>query len=119
MFVFLRGLNEIVNPEKSPARKKRHDQSLYEQEIRQKLNLSSPVRSTSTTPTTSPLSMQNSPSDTLMHDINQVRIPLTNVTPTKNVPINNADKGKPRLLTKRMGLKRAVMQKLKITKTNR
>ncbi|CAF1464237.1 unnamed protein product, partial [Adineta ricciae] len=93
--------------------KKRHDISLYEQEIRNKLNGSSPIRSHSTT--TSPI-LPMSPTETYHH---QARSPLTTiVTPTKNIP-SNADKSKPRPLTKRMGLKRAVMQKLKITKNNR
>ncbi|CAF0905048.1 unnamed protein product [Adineta ricciae] len=109
----LMGFNEIINPEKSPVRKKRHDISLYEQEIRNKLNGSSPIRSHSTT--TSPI-LPMSPTETYRH---QARSPLTTiVTPTKNIP-SNADKSKPRPLTKRMGLKRAVMQKLKITKNNR
>jgi hypothetical protein len=43
------------------------------------------------------------------------RPPLSTITPTKNL----SEKIKPRLLTKRMGFKRAVMQKLKITKHNR
>jgi hypothetical protein len=104
------GLNDIVNPEKSPARKKRHDISLYEQEIRNKLNGSSPICSQSITPTTSPI-LTNSPTNSQK---NQSRIPLTTITtPT------NSEKTKPRPLTKRMGLKRAVMQKLKITKNSR
>ena len=113
----LLGLNEIVNPEKSPARKKRHDLSVYEQEIRHKLNISSPIRSNSTTPTTSPLS-NHSPSEST-----SAPIPAINVTPTKLVSSTNNnninEKNKPRPLTKRMGLKRAVLQKLKINKTNR
>jgi hypothetical protein len=95
------GLNEIVNPDKSPARKKRHDLSLYEQEIRNKLNGSSPIRSHSITPTTSPV---------LAHS------PISNQSLTTSI---NSEKSKPRPLTKRMGLKRAVMQKLKITKNSR
>jgi hypothetical protein len=95
------GLNEIVNPEKSPARKKHHDLSLYEQEIRNKLNGSSPLRSHSITPKTSPI-LPHSP----IHD--QSKLSLT-----------NSEKTKPRPLTKRMGLKRAVMAKLKITKHSR
>ncbi|CAF1161556.1 unnamed protein product [Adineta steineri] len=112
----LMGFNEIINPEKSPVRKKRHDISLYEQEIRNKLNGSSPIRSQSIiTPTTSPI-LPISPSDSSHH---QSRLPLITITtPTKNIPINS-EKIKPRPLTKRMGLKRAVMQKLKITKNNR
>jgi hypothetical protein len=103
------GLNEIVNPEKSPARNKRHDISLYEQEIRNKLNGSSPIRSHSIT--TSPL-LTHSPLNS--HQNNQTRLPLTTIT----TPINS-EKTKPRPLTKRMGLKRTVMQKLKITKNSR
>ena len=102
------GLNEIVHPDKSsPGRKKhRHDLSYYEQELRNKLNGSSPIRpSHSTTPTTSPI---------LAHS------PTRNSTTTTTVPTpNHAEKSKPRILTKRMGLKRAVMQKLKITKNAR
>lgn len=94
------GLNEIVHPDKSPGRKKRHDLSYYEQELRNKLNGSSPIRSShSTTPITSPILAES---------------------PTTNVPTpNHAEKSKPKILTKRMGLKRAVMQKLKITKNSR
>lgn len=94
-------------------RKKRHDLSSYEKEIRQKLNLSSPIRSNPTTPTTSPIS-NSSPSDS-----NSSQLPIINVTPTKNHSSTTSEKTKPRILTKRMGLKRAVMQKLKITKPNR
>ncbi|CAM4815277.1 unnamed protein product [Rotaria magnacalcarata] len=109
----LLGLNEIDNPEKSPVRKKRHDPSVYEQEIRNKLNSSSPIRSHLTTPQSSP-SVPVSPTDS--H--HQSRLPLISITPTKNNQAN-LEKSKPRPLTKRMGLKRAVMQKLKITKNNR
>jgi len=104
------GLNEVINPEKSPARKKRHDISLYEQEIRNKLNGSSPIRSHSIIPTTSPI-LTNSPTNSQK---NLLRVPLTTVTPP-----TNSEKTKPRPLTKRMGIKRAVMQKLKITKNSR
>ncbi|CAF1173023.1 unnamed protein product [Rotaria sordida] len=107
------GLHEISNPEKSPARKKRHDITLYEQEIRNKLNSSSPIRSRVITPTSSPNLTNNS---TDSH--NQSQIPLTTITPTKNHQ-TNSDKIKPRPLTKRIGLKRAVMQKFKITRINR
>jgi len=114
----LMGLNEMVHPEKSPARKKRHDLSSYEQEIRTKLNLSSPIRSPSSTPTSSPLSI-HSPSENSITSTttNDSRTALPNghhLTPTKQQP----EKNKPRPLTKRMGLKRAVMQKFKISKTN-
>ena len=117
------GLNEILNPEKSPTRKKRHDISQYEQEIRSKLNGLSPIRSismTSSTPT-SPL-IVSSPSDSFVPDeyLNQTRAPLSAITPTKNSQFTaHAEKSKPRPLTKRMGFKRAVMQKFKITKHNR
>ena len=108
----------MVHPEKSPARKKRHDLSSYEQEIRNKLNLSSPIRSPSSTPTSSPLSI-HSPSENSITSstTNDSRTVLSNhhLTPTKQ----QSEKNKPRPLTKRMGLKRAVMQKFKISKTNR
>lgn len=112
--ILFTGFNEIINPEKSPVRKKHHDIFLYEQEIRNKLNGSSPIRCESITPTTSPI-LATSPTDSSHHS----RLPLTTITtPTKNIQ-TNSDKIKPRLLTKRMGLKRAVMQKLKITKNTR
>jgi hypothetical protein len=104
------GLNEIVNPEKSPVRKKRHDLSLYEQEIRNKLNGSTPIRSHSITPTTSPI-LTHSPTNS---HINQSPVPLT----TTNTP-TTSEKTKPRPLTKRMGFKRTVMQKFKSTKKSR
>jgi hypothetical protein len=115
------GLNEIVNPERSPNRKKRHDVSSYEQEIRNKLSGISPVRSISMTPTFP----SNSPSGSHSSEyssssMNQSRPPLSAITPTKtNLSTGYSEKTKPRPLTKRMGFKRAVMQKLKITKTNR
>lgn len=90
-----------MNPDKSPGRKKRHDLSFYEQEIRNKLTGSSPIRSHSNTPTTSPVLAHSSPT--------RLTIPTS----------INAEKSKPRILTKRMGLKRAVMQKLKMTKNSR
>jgi Rap guanine nucleotide exchange factor 2 len=117
----LMGLNEIVNPERSPNRKKRHDVSSYEQEIRNKLSGISPVRSISMTPTFP----SNSPSGSHSSEyssssMNQSRPPLSAITPTKtNLSTGYSEKTKPRPLTKRMGFKRAVMQKLKITKTNR
>ena len=89
-----------MNPDKSPGRKKRHDLSFYEQEIRNKLTGSSPIRSHSNTPTTSPVLIHSSPT----------HLPLISI---------NTEKSKPRILTKRMGLKRAVMQKLKMTKNSR
>lgn len=92
-----------MNPDKSPGRKKRHDLSFYEQEIRNKLTGSSPIRSQSNTPTTSPVLVHNSPT----------RSPLLTI-PTST----NAEKSKPRILTKRMGLKRAVMQKFRMTKNS-
>jgi hypothetical protein len=107
-------LNEIVNPEKSPARKKRHDLTLYEQEIRNKLNGASPIRSSPITPIASPV-LSSSPTNS--H--NQSRIPLTSITtPTKNIQ-TNSEKTKPRILIKRRGLRGALMQKLNITKKNR
>jgi Rap guanine nucleotide exchange factor 2 len=115
----LMGLNEIINPEKSPHRKKRHDVSSFEQEIRNKLSGISPVRSVPTSPTIHNLpptimtsSGESHHSDNFAH---LARPPLSTITPTKNL----SEKIKPRLLTKRMGFKRAVMQKLKITKHNR
>ena len=64
--------------------------------------------------------LMNSPSDPIHSDYtNQLRPPLSTITPTKNNHSSYADKTKPRPLTKRMGFKRAVMQKLKITKHNR
>ncbi|CAF0850292.1 unnamed protein product [Rotaria sp. Silwood1] len=109
----LMGLHEIDNPEKSPTRKKRHDISLYEQEIRNKLNGSSPIRSRLLTPSSSP-NLSHSPTDSR----HQSQTPLIAITPTKDNQ-TNSDKIKPRPLTKRIGLKRTVMQKLKITKNNR
>lgn len=128
MFVFFLllhlGLNEILNPEKSPRRKKRHDLSSYEQEIRNKLTPISPIRpmasiTTATTPINSSSSIAlNSPSESHNSDYltNQTRPPLSTITPIKS---NLSEKTKPRPLTKRMGFKRAVMQKFKITKHNR
>ncbi len=118
------GLNEIINPEKSPNRKKRQDLSSYEQEIRNKLNGSSPLRSISATSTiltnSSSSVVLNSPSDFSSTSMNQLRPPLSAITPTKtNHSTGYSEKTKPRPLTKRMGLKRAVMQKFKITKHNR
>lgn len=120
------GLNEIIHPEKSPGRKKRHDLSNFEQEIRNKLNNMSPGCSISLSPTPSNLSiMANSPSDSFSTDYsssstNQLRQPLTTITPTKhNLSASGTEKVKPRPLTKRMGFKRAVLQKFKITKHNR
>ena len=69
--------------------------------------------------------IMNSPADSYTSDqssssANQLRPPLSTITPTKN---NHSavysDKTKPRPLTKRMGFKRAVLQKFKITKHNR
>lgn len=115
------GLNEIVHPEKSPHRKKRHDFLSYEQEIRNKLISISPFRSTSMTPNSgSPASIPpKSPSGSHHSDHSTAsasRPPLSTITPTKT---NLNEKIKPRPLNKRMGFKRAVMQKFKITKTNR
>ena len=105
------GLNEIVNPEKSPARKKRHDLSSYEQEIRNKLNGSSPSRSHSITPTTSPI-LSHSPTTTTRHD--PIRFPL----PTIATP-NHVEKSKPHILSKRMGLKHIFKGKLRQLKNSR
>lgn len=117
VFFFSLGLNEILNPDKSPNRKKRHDISSYEQEIRNKLNVISPMRSISLTPsaTHSPIIVPASPSDSYTSD-NPFRPPLSAITPTK---ANFIERNKPRLLNKRMGFKRAVMQKLKMSKNNR
>ncbi|UJR30940.1 hypothetical protein I4U23_018452 [Adineta vaga] len=123
----LMGLNDIINPEKSPNRKKRHDLFFYEQEIRNKLYASSPVRSISMTPTTSHTSsvIMNSPSDSFTPDhssssSNQLRPPLSTITPIKNNHSTAySEKTKPRPLNKRMGFKRTVMQKLKMSKHNR
>ncbi|CAF4213895.1 unnamed protein product [Rotaria sp. Silwood2] len=109
----LMGLHEINNPEKSPARKKRHDISLYEQEIRNKINGSSPIRSRLITPASSP-NLKRSPTD----PHNQLHIPSIITTPTKDNQIHS-DKIKPHPLTKHMGFKQALMQKLKITKNTR
>ena len=113
-------MNEIINPEKSPRRKKRHDISSFEQEIRNKLSGISPIRSVPTTPTSHnpPSMIMSSPTDSHHSDsfAHLARPPLSTITPTKT---NHSEKTKPRLLTKRMGFKRAVMQKLKITKHNR
>jgi hypothetical protein len=72
--------------------------------------------------TSSPI-ITNSPSDSYTSDYtssNQLRPPLSTITPTKNsLSAIYSEKIKPRPLTKRMGFKRAVMQKLKITKHNR
>jgi len=62
----------------------------------------------------------NSPSDFSSTSMNQLRPPLSTITPTKtNLSSGYSEKCKPRPLTKRMGFKRAVMQKFKITKHNR
>jgi hypothetical protein len=78
------------------------------------------MRSLSMTPTT------NSPLDSHTSDYssssstNQLRPPLSAITPTKtNLSAGYSEKTKPRPLTKRMGFKRAVMQKFKISKNNR
>jgi hypothetical protein len=77
------------------------------------------------TPTASTSSVLiNSPSDPFPSDYsssstNQLRPPLSTITPTKNNHSSYTDKTKPRPLTKRMGFKRAVMQKLKISKHHR
>ena len=108
----LKGLNELVHPDKSPSRKKRHDISSYEQEIRNKLNgLSSPIRSQSITPTTSPV-LPHSP----LASRQQQQQPVNN---THSPQTTNNEKTKPRPLTKRLGLKRTLMDKLKITKNSR
>lgn len=82
------------------------------------MNGFSPVRSISMTPSsTSPTSLiPHSPSDISSSSASQLRAPLSTITPIK---INYPEKTKPRPLTKRMGFKRAVMQKFKITKHNR
>lgn len=121
IFLFTSGLNEIVHPEKSPHRKKRHDFLSYEQEIRNKLISISPFRSTSMTPNSaSPSSIPpKSPSGSQHSDHSNAsasRPPLSAITPTKT---NLTEKIKPRPLNKRTGFKRAMMQKFKITKTNR
>ncbi|CAF2043483.1 unnamed protein product [Rotaria magnacalcarata] len=122
----LMGLNDIVHPEKSPGRKKRHDMSFYEQEIRNRLNNLSPICSASMSPPATNNSssiIMNSPSDSFTSDYssstNQIRPPLSTITPTKNNLTTYTEKTKPRPLTKRMGFKRAVMQKFKMTKHNR
>ncbi|CAF3043862.1 unnamed protein product [Rotaria sp. Silwood2] len=124
----LMGLNDIVHPEKSPGRRKRHDLSNYEQEIRNRLNNLSPICSAVTSPpprSNTSSAIMNSPSDSYTPDNssssnNQIRPPLSTITPTKsNLSTTNTEKTKPRPLTKRMGFKRAVMQKFKITKQNR
>ncbi|CAF3738614.1 unnamed protein product [Rotaria socialis] len=123
----LMDLNDIVHPEKSPGRKKRHDMPFYEQEIRNRLNNLSPICSVSTSPpatnNSSSIIIMNSPSDSFTSDYssstNQIRPPLTTITPTKNNLTPYTEKTKPRPLTKRMGFKRAVMQKFKMTKHNR
>ncbi|CAF0941045.1 unnamed protein product [Rotaria sp. Silwood1] len=123
----LMGLNDIVHPEKSPSRKKRYDISLCEQEIRNRLNNLSPICSASTSPpsrsNTSSVTM-NSPSDSYILDnsssSNLIRPPLSTITPTRsNLSTTCTEKTKPRPLTKRMGFKRAVMQKFKMSKHNR
>ncbi|CAF4888785.1 unnamed protein product, partial [Rotaria sp. Silwood1] len=122
----LMGLNDIVHPEKSPSRKKRYDISLCEQEIRNRLNNLSPICSASTSPpsrsNTSSVTM-NSPSDSYILDnsssSNLIRPPLSTITPTRsNLSTTCTEKTKPRPLTKRMGFKRAVMQKFKMSKHN-
>jgi hypothetical protein len=120
---FSLGLNETLNPEKSPARRKRQDSCQYEQEIRNKLNGLSPIRCTSMT-SSSPVSPRvvSSPSDSFLPDelSSSLRPPLSTITPTKNSLLGTySEKTKPRPLTKRMGFKRAVLQKFKITKHNR
>lgn len=117
------GLNDIIHPEKSPGRKKRHDIAMYEQEIRNKLNNMSPLSSVPISPPALNHSLSmipNSPSDSFMSDNtslnNQNRPPLSTITPAKN---NLSEKPKPRPLAKRMGFKRAVMQKFKMSKNNR
>lgn len=120
LMILSSGLNEIVHPEKSPSRKKRHDFSSYEQEIRNKLISVSPFRSTLLNPNSaSPLSVPpKSPSGSNHSDHSNPssRPPLSSITPTK---INLSERTKPRPLNKRAGFKRAVMQKFKMTKTNR
>jgi hypothetical protein len=78
------------------------------------------MRSVPTTPTTNNSSsiFFNSPTEShhSEHSAHHSRPPLSTITPTKT---NLSEKTKPRLLTKRMGFKRAVMQKFKITKNNR
>ena len=117
LFSYSTGLNEILNPDKSPNRKKRHDISSYEQEIRNKLNVISPLRSISVTPsaTHSPLIVPPSPSDSYTSD-NPFRPPLSAITPTK---ANFIERTKPRPLNKRMNFKRTLMQKFKMSKNNR
>ncbi|CAF0742965.1 unnamed protein product [Didymodactylos carnosus] len=117
----LMGLHEIVNPEKSPGRKKRHDISLYEQEIRTKLQQSPPVRSASIPLTSSsPLLPPNSPNQhyhtqqQFDNDETIIKLPTTTITPIK---ITHHDK-KPKPLAKRMGFKRA-LQRFKISRHNK
>ncbi|CAF1315372.1 unnamed protein product, partial [Adineta ricciae] len=121
----LMGLNDIINPDKSPNRKKRHDTLFYEQEIRKKLYTSSPVRSISMTPSTSSTTsvILNSPSEPHSPDPSSsthLRPPLSTITPIKsNQSPAYAEKKKPRLLIKHKGFRQTVMQKLKMSKHNR
>ncbi len=68
--------------------------------------------------------MMNSPSNSYTSEYSSssshhLRPPLSTTTPTKTNLSTHSEKSKPRPLTKRMGFKRAVMQKFKITKHNR
>ena len=95
----------------------------YEQEIRNRLFGQSPMRAISLTSSnpSSPLTF-SSTSDAFFSDDgnNTNRPPLSTITPTKNTLATTfSEKNKPRPLTKRMGFKRAVMQKLKMNKNNR
>ena len=122
---FYVGLNDIINPDKSPNRKKRHDTLFYEQEIRNKLYTSSPVRSISMTPSTSSTTsvIMNSPSEPHSPDPSSsthLRPPLSTITPIRsNQSTAYAEKKKPRLLIKHKGFRQTVMQKLKMSKHNR
>ena len=121
------GLDDVIHPERS-NRKKCHDFSSYEQEIRNKLSNLSPICSTSanlTTKASTSFITINSPSDSYTSDYssssaNQSRPPLSAITPTKNnLSTESSEKTKPRPLNKRIGFKRAIMQKFKITKHNK
>ncbi|CAF0898116.1 unnamed protein product [Didymodactylos carnosus] len=117
----LMGFYEIVNPEKSPNRKKRHDISLYEREIRSKLQQSPITQHSISVPTAlSPVSSSNSPDQ---HHQPQQRLDndetIDKLTPSTITPIKitHHDK-KPKPLAKRMGFKRA-LQKFKISRHNK
>ncbi|CAF4783017.1 unnamed protein product, partial [Rotaria magnacalcarata] len=80
-----------------------------------RLNNLSPICSASMSPPATNNSssiIMNSPSDSFTSDYsssaNQIRPPLSTITPTKNNLTTYTEKTKPRPLTKRMGFKRAV-----------